>query len=303
MSLPPDFIGPRHQTNWDWRAASNFMFGGAGSGLVIAAALLPPARTVQWPALAASLLLVALGLFCVWLEIGRPLRSINVLLHPSTSWMTRESMVAPFLFGFGALALWKGGVFLWLAALAAGAFLYCQARILKASRGIPAWRAPAIVPLIVATGLAEGAGLLRVAGALFRVSGSALPAALCVLVLARGIAWRSYRLALREQGAPEQTFAALDACATQAAALGQWAPVALALVALALDGNSTAGQLASLTAGVFAVYGGWLVKFTIVTRAAFNQGFALPKLPVRGQRSAVAPSMRNAQPGWRPAGD
>ena len=157
------------------------------------------------------------------------------------------------------------------------------------------------MPLIIATGLAEGAGLLAIAAALIRISHASLPAALCVLVLARGVAWRSYRLALRQQGAPEQVFAALDACAMRVALLGQWIPAALALAALALDANSTPGQLASLTAGVFAVCGGWIMKFTIVTRAAFNQGFALPKLPVRGQRMAAAPSMRNAQPGWRAA--
>ena len=31
-------IEPRHQINWDWRAAGNFICGGSGSGLVILAA-------------------------------------------------------------------------------------------------------------------------------------------------------------------------------------------------------------------------------------------------------------------------
>jgi phenylacetyl-CoA:acceptor oxidoreductase subunit 2 len=46
------------------------------------------------------------------------------------------------------------------AAIAAAAFLYCQARILRASKGIPAWRAPLVVPLILLSGLAEGGALL-----------------------------------------------------------------------------------------------------------------------------------------------
>jgi phenylacetyl-CoA:acceptor oxidoreductase subunit 2 len=301
MSLPPDFTGPRHQANWDWRAACNFMFGGAGSGILVVAALLAPVQIVRWPATAAALLLVGLGLFCVWLEIGRPLRSINVLLHPSTSWMTREAMVAPLLFGFGALSLWRGGAFVWVAALAGAAFLYCQAQILKASRGIPAWRTPAIVPLVVATGLTEGAGMLVMATALVRVADATLLIALGVLLLGRGIAWRVYRTALQEQGAPEQAFIALDACAGRILILGQWVPLLLALLALALVGDALPGQVAALAAGVFAVYGGWLMKFAIVARAAYNQGFALPKLPVRGQRMSAEPSMRNAQPGWRAA--
>jgi len=301
MSLPPDFIGPRHQTNWDWRAACNFMFGGAGSGLVIVVALLAPAQIVHATATAAALLLVGAGLFCVWLEIGRPFRAINVFLHPSTSWMTREAIIAPLLFGFGALVLWRGGGFAWAAALTGAAFLFCQAQILKASRGIPAWRTPAIVPLIVATGLAEGAGLLIVVAAFYGIFYAALPVALCVLLLGRGVAWRAYRAALQEQGAPERTFIAVDACAARVSILGQWTPALLALLALALGGAALPGHAAALAAGVFAVYGGWLMKFTIVARAAYNQGFALPKLPVRGQPMAVEPSLRNAQPGWRAA--
>jgi hypothetical protein len=37
-------------------------------------------------------------------------------------------------------------------------------------------------------------------------------------------------------------------------------------------------------AGLLAAAGGALFKFMLVTRAGFNQGFALPHLPVRGVR-------------------
>ena len=30
---------PWRQTNWDWRAAGNFIFGGAGGGLIVFTAL------------------------------------------------------------------------------------------------------------------------------------------------------------------------------------------------------------------------------------------------------------------------
>jgi DMSO reductase anchor subunit len=57
-------------------------------------------------------------------------------------------------------AVWfGGGVFVGMAALLGVLFLYCQGRILQASKGIPAWREPKIVPLILATGFVEGAGL------------------------------------------------------------------------------------------------------------------------------------------------
>jgi phenylacetyl-CoA:acceptor oxidoreductase subunit 2 len=144
------------QKHWDIRAALNFMLGGAGAGLMIWAALMQ----VRSPyPVALSLSLVATGLLAVWLEIGRKLRALHVFFNPFTSWMTRESFAALLLFSLGLASL-LDDVFLPGTAIAAAAFLYCQARILRAAKGIPAWRAPWVVPLIVVSGLAEGGALL-----------------------------------------------------------------------------------------------------------------------------------------------
>ena len=144
------------QRHWDARAALNFMLGGAGAGLMIWAALMQ----VRSPyPIALSLALVATGLCAVWLEIGRRLRALHVFFNPFTSWMTRESFAALLLFSLGLASL-LDDIFLPGTAIAAAAFLYCQARILRAAKGIPAWRAPWVVPLIVVSGLAEGGALL-----------------------------------------------------------------------------------------------------------------------------------------------
>ena len=54
----------------------------------------------------------------------------------------------------------------------------------------------------------------------------------------------------------------------------------LALIALAEAGVAAGASLA-LAGAVAAASGAW-VKFALVTRAGFNQGFALARLPVRG---------------------
>ncbi len=41
---------------------------------------------------------------------------------------------------------------------------------------------------------------------------------------------------------------------------------------------------AAILAAIAAILTGWWFKFVLVTRAALNQGFALPQLPVRGTR-------------------
>ena len=85
---------PWLQRNWDIRAACNFIGGGSGTGLILAAAA---AQFAGWPYFLAGVLAVALigfGLSMVWLEIGRPFRALNVFFHPQTSWMSREALLA-----------------------------------------------------------------------------------------------------------------------------------------------------------------------------------------------------------------
>jgi phenylacetyl-CoA:acceptor oxidoreductase subunit 2 len=55
----------------------------------------------------------------------------------------------------------------------------------------------------------------------------------------------------------------------------------------------------AILAGVLALAAGWLMKYVVVTRAAYNQGFALPWTPVRGAGNPVA----GPRPGWPSGGE
>lgn len=288
-------VSPRLQTNWDWRAAANFVFGGAGTGLMATAALAAFLAPTLWLAVLLSLCLVGLGLSCIWFEIGRPWRFLNVFLNPWTSWMSREAMAALPFFGFGGLAWLSGSVtLLWLSAISGIIFLYCQARILQAAKGIPAWRHPAVVPLVVSTGLTEGVGAFAVLWPLAggtTEQGRMLAIVLVALVLARQRLWDSYRRRLEQDGAPTGVFTAFDGM-SGGLALGPQAAVAvlglLAVVAPAMQSLSLA------LAGLGALLTGWIFKRGLITQAAFNQGFALTKMPARGAGS----SSTGIKPGW-----
>jgi len=287
-------IAPWLQTQWDRRAAGNFIGGGTGAGLAICAAASGLAGAAPPPAAyALAALSTAVGLALVWLEIGRPWRFLHVFFHPQTSWMTREALVAPPLLLALAVAAWAGGAAPALAALLlAAAFLYCQARILNAARGIPAWREPRLVPLIVATGLAEGAGLfLALAAATGAAVGAPILAWTLLALAARRIAWTAYRRALDGQGAPSAARQALRAIDAPLLWLGTVAPAALVLAA-PVSGALAAPLVAA--GGLLALGAGWALKLTIVLRAAFNQGFALPHLP----RLDAARPDSSARPGW-----
>ena len=268
MSFGPN---PWQQTNWDWRAAANFMAGGAGAGLVMFAVL-----SGAHPALlVAGLALVGAGLLCVWAEIGRPLRALHVFFNPQTSWMTREGMVAMLLMPVGLASAVAWPQLAPVAALLALAFVYCQGRILHMAKGIPAWREPRVVPFIVATGLAEGAGLLMLVAPAM-VSAQAGPFGLvALLLLARLVLWAAYRKRLAAR--------ARSALAPSARAL-QWAGTLLPLALMALVAADLAPPLLLAPAGLLVAAAGAWFKFTLITRAGFNQGFALTQLPVRGAR-------------------
>ncbi len=283
---------PWLQDHWDWRAAGNFIGGGTGTGLVIAGAFAGLADLPFAPFALPALAFVAAGLTLVWLEIGKPWRAIHVFFNPKTSWMTRESLVAPLLFATalaGAFFGWPWAIV--LAALFATGFLYCQGRILMASKGIPAWREPRIVPLIIATGLTEGTGLFLAISAIVATPPVGAMATLFGLIALRTTAWLQYRRKLAAGGAPAGALKALDEAGRWVLGLGLALPAALLLGAAAWPAG-TEGLAAA--AGLAAMAGGWVMKFAIVTRAAFNQGFAIPRAPVRGAGKGGP----GAKPGW-----
>ena len=284
MSFGPH---PWQQRHWDWRAACNFMFGGAGAGLIIVTLLIAPPRPPA--ALFTGLGLVALGLTAVWLEIGRPLRALHVMFNPFTSWMTRESFAALALFPLAiAAAIDSAAALAVSAALAALVFAWCQARILQASKGIPAWREPSLGWLVMATALTEGAAIASLFAAFGAGAGAArgdgsapaLEGWLALALVARGLAWPLYRQRVTP-GLSRDARSALEGAGRILMQLGTVVPLALLAASFAIDAVAPAaaalGALAALAAG-------WQFKFVLVTRAAFNQGFALPQLPVRGTR-------------------
>jgi len=273
---------PWHQAHWDWRAAGNFVAGGAGAGLIVATAMSSAAGPVRAALLSSGLALVGLGLACVWLEIGRPLRALNVFRQPRRSWMSREAIVAALLFPVTAAAAFVRPELGWAAAALALAFVYCQSRMLVGARGIPAWRAPIVSPLLVVTGLAEGLGLFVVSAPWGGVGRDALWA-LALLVALRAALAASYRSRVLPTVAPAAR-RVLHRAAAWLLHAGTLLPLAALGVAVLLGADGPAASAGAVLAGLAAALGGAGFKFLLITRAAFNQGFALPHLPVRGAR-------------------
>jgi phenylacetyl-CoA:acceptor oxidoreductase subunit 2 len=114
-----------------------------------------------------------------------------------------------------------------------------------------------------------------------------VPWLLANLLVARILSDALYRAKLARTGAPRSTLAVLNDFARTLKALDIAALALIVASALAPSVGAVA------VAGLLAVLAGWALKYTIVVRAAFNQGFALVRLPNRGSGAGPA-----AKPGW-----
>ncbi|HMR71965.1 MAG TPA: hypothetical protein PKA84_17240, partial [Rubrivivax sp.] len=94
--------------------------------------------------------------------------------------------------------------------------------------------------------------------------------------------WLWSRWRARIQAAPKAP-AAADAAGRWFQA-GTLLALALAVAALLAPLPPAAVWALQVAAGLMALLAGQWFKFTLVTRAAFNQGFSVPHLPVRGVR-------------------
>jgi len=289
-------VGPR-QTFWDWRAAMNWIFGGIGTGLAITGAAAMAVGALS-PAAGPSLffvsaLLVAIGLFCVFLKIGRQMRFWRAATRWQTSWMTRE-LYASLVFFPAVLAslIAPGPVPFAFAAVSGAVFLFCQAKILHRARGIPAWRVSLMPWMLIATALLEGAGALAIValalGASMRTAAwpSLAAGVIVVLTVSNAALWRSYIGSARANGIPPLSRQVLEAFTPTLTAFGHVAPIVLAILAWIV--TPAAVPLLAL-AGVAAIGGGAAWKYTVIVRAAYMQGFDLRKMPQRGSGRLAAP--------------
>ena len=309
-------IPAKRQNNWDLRAVGNFSLGGTSSGLLTLLGLIviagggPALPSLEMTLAGVPLVfdlyhlgaaLMGLGLFSVFLEINRQARFLNVFMGYRTSWMSREAIVAMLFMGVAALKLFAAtpalellttaGELSLIASLLGAGFLYCQARILQAAKGVPAWRSPVMTWMLVFSGLFEGLGLLVVAlwvgGFTFPPDlAAAAPVAGLVLAAVNGVLWLNYMKHCAE-AVPVETMRVLSRHSSVIQIAGRGVPLMLFAVVLSLPVGSAPGLLA--LAGLVAMLGGWYWKAVVVWRACHFQNFHLKSVPLRGSGVMAAP--------------
>ena len=295
LSDPSNPLVGSVQTLWDWRAAMNWIFGGISSGMATIASLAALAGIVSADRLPAILLVAALlmatGLFFVFLKIGRKLRFWRAVSRPQTSWMTREIYaVAAFYASVLADLIWPSAAVSMLAGFFAFVFLLCQAKILHRARGISAWRVALVPWMIIASGLLEGLGLLMLILLWIfghRALSPVLALAGLVVIALNAVLWAAYRASAARNGIVPLSRRVIDRISLPLHLTGHAFPAAMFALALARPDIS----LVCLTAGsIAALAGGALWKFMLIVRGGYHQGFSMPMMPQRGSGSRGAPA-------------
>ncbi|MBL8380332.1 MAG: dimethyl sulfoxide reductase anchor subunit [Burkholderiales bacterium] len=278
------------QRSWDIRAAMNFIAGGAAAGLMLAAffawalAGLPTAWLAGVNLGAGALM--AFGLFCVFLKLGRKARFWRVLTRWQTSWMTRETYCVALIYAAMAAMLARPhAVALVALAIGAAGFLVSQAKILHTARGIPAWRSPRVPPLLVLTALFEGAGLLFLVLTALPAPGmggrmAAAVAAVAGLMLA--IIWPRFVAEVEPDTKGE-----LNIGARRVSLVGQWLAAAVFAVYALVPGSQLVAAAAAI-AGLAAVAQGAFWKYRLIVVAAHFQGLRIPARAGHAHRRSPA---------------
>jgi formate-dependent nitrite reductase membrane component NrfD len=273
------------QTSWGVLVALDMFLGGMGTGAFIMGFILYQLGIMKSLAITGMLLgpvFVILGLICLLLELGSPLKSYRLFMGLSTSWMSRGGLIQ-ILHIISALAyvlpsFWipewlDSGVGMALViialilALAIGAY---HGMILNEARAIPLWSSSIMPLLTFLTALCSGLGLLlSISPAYVGLYGSAeVVSSMSILGIA-GITLIIGKLIT--------IWSLINSrpSATYVASIRRiWAPIIVDVVCLILAlfllslglviGEETHFMWISLISGVLLLAGGFIIRYSIL---------------------------------------
>lgn len=161
-----EIVAPIRQHHWKWPAVLNFFLGGSSAGLFLhlfwSHIILgnPSVDQITGILFVVPALMAAIGLACLALEAGRPLRGIHLGRHLAQSWMSREALLGVMFITltiFYALTLRPQLAV--AAAVAALLFMLSQGFILSRCRAVAVWNSYAMPMLFFTSGIASGYGM------------------------------------------------------------------------------------------------------------------------------------------------
>lgn len=105
-----------------------------------------------------------------------------------------------------------------------------------------------------------------------------------LLALLNALIWQRYFAYAKRNGLPPLARAELERITPTLRLIGHLTPLILFAIATAFS------EALLAIAGASAVAGGVMWKYTVIVRASYQQGFALPRMPRRGSGNRAAPA-------------
>ena len=283
--LPEYGPEPWQQRSWDWRAAGNFIGGGAGTGLIVFAALSGASGTALAALMLAGLALVGLGLVLRFAG-ARPAAARAQRLPQSAGrrgWGARRGRrrcsSPPGSRPRGACRDWRGSP-----RRSRSSSSIARRACCRRPRAFPPGASRCSCRCSLTTGLAEGGGLFFASAPWHRIGTLWLLAG-----LRRARAGPRPRLA-RVSPPPGGRGRARGrrrarSRGARAAARGNAGAARARRGDRAGRVSGAATAWVAALAGLAAALAGAYAKLMLITGAGFNQGFTLAHLPVRGVRA------------------
>jgi phenylacetyl-CoA:acceptor oxidoreductase subunit 2 len=241
----------------DILSTADFTLGGAGAGLLLLASLAALTQFFAAPLVIAGLVLLVLGHAIALVRGSRP--------AGVSKWRRNQAIAAAVAAVISAAALSMPEVMplVWVPAALS---LIFQGRILDSTADRPAWRSPLVVPLLLVSGVAEGAGLLLLLAPLCLEQQPDWTAGLLLgLLAARLFVWMTYRRRIMAASPPVNVARVLETFSTPFALGGNVAPVLMMMIAA--GGQAELAAAGMPAAGLAALAGGWALKVMLITRA------------------------------------
>lgn len=272
-----ELLPSRHQTVWHWPAVANFLLGGLAAGFFLASLLIGSAAELGWLAP----LLASLGFGSLTLEAGHPWRSIHLLRHLKSSWMSREALAGMFFIGLGLLNWLAPNLLLaWGTAVSGTLLLISQGFMVYRARAVAAWNTRRLLGQFVTAGLAGGFALAL----LIWSESSSLPLLTAALVVLDLAAWLYYLYASGDEAfqkgvRPLQQPQSL----LWTIGLGRVLPLLLLVATTVL---TNASPLFSIIAAVLLVFGSIAQKAGVILRAGSLRAIQMNRYNTQKDRSS-----------------
>jgi dimethyl sulfoxide reductase membrane subunit len=164
-------LGLNQAVTWGTYIAAFFLLVGAGSGLVLLAALgdlgvLPVLNGMRSPLLLAGVASFVAAAFMILLDVGKPERVVFMLSYPNFKSMFVWDFYTLVLSGVLALVYYYLGpkikVLPWIAAIAAAAVVIVEGFILTVSAATPMWHGAVVPTLFLLEALITGIGIVLI---------------------------------------------------------------------------------------------------------------------------------------------